>query len=102
MIMRRSFLGGKDKVNVESINFEKLYHIDVYEGRRTLRLLDPMMIQIIMDSGVAAFEFSDKSAVLYYTLHKPNRDQLDNMLKVGLKVAEQVDRNFPLGKYEKK
>ena len=99
MIVRRSYLGGQDEVDIESVNFEKLYHIDVYEGRGTLQLLDPMMIQFIMDSEIAAFEFSDSSVVLYHTLHKPKRDQLDNMLKVGLKVAEQVDRNFPLGKY---
>ncbi len=101
MIVRRNYLGGKDELNTESVNFEKLYHVDIYEGHGTLQLLDPMMIQLITDSGVAAFEFSDNSVVLYFTLYNPNQDQLDKMLEVGLKIAEQVDRNFPMSKYEK-
>lgn len=101
LIVRRDYLGGKDEIDTESINFEKLYHVDVYEGKGTLQLLDPMMIQLIMESGIAAFEFSNSSVALYYTLHKPTLDQLDHMLEVGSKIAEQVDLNFPLGKYEK-
>ena len=101
LIVRRNYLGGRDEIDTESHNFEKIYHVDVYNGHGTLQLLDPMMIQLIMDSGISAFEFSDSSVALYYTLYKPSRDQLDKMLGVGLKVAEQVDRNFPLGKFNK-
>lgn len=99
LIVRRNYMGGNDEVDTESVDFEKLYQVDIYEGKGTLQLLDPNMIQLINDSGIVAFEFSDSSVALYYTLYKPTRDQLDNMLETGLKIAEQVDRNFPMSKY---
>lgn len=101
MIVKKKFLGGKDKIDTESITFEKFYQVDVYEGKGTLQLLEPNMMQLIIDSDIAAFEFSDSSVALYYTLYNPDQERLDKMLEYGLKIAEQVNRNFPMGKYEK-
>lgn len=97
----RTFVGNKDTVNTESRQFEKMYHVEARAGHGTLQLLDPVLIELITQSGIAAFEFSDSSVVLYYTMPTLKKDILDTMLDAGLKIAEQVDRNFPLGKYEK-
>lgn len=102
MDVYRTYVRKKDEVDTESNKFESLYHVDVNNGRGTLQLLDPVMIEIITESNIAAFEFSERSVALFYTINTISREKIDNMLKVGLKVAKQVDRNFPLGKYEKK
>ncbi|XOU94632.1 MAG: hypothetical protein ACNFW9_01050 [Candidatus Kerfeldbacteria bacterium] len=100
MDVYRTYVRPKDEIDTESNSFERLYHIDVKNGQGTLQLLDPVMIEIITSSKIVAYEFSDRSVALFYTMHSISRDKIDQMLNVGIKVAEQVDRNFPLGKYE--
>jgi hypothetical protein len=97
----RRFVQNIDRINTESNDFERLYHVETYSGHQTLQLLDPAMMQILIDNKLTAIEFSDSSIVLYYTMSAPKKEALDNLYDVGLKIAHQVEHNFPLGKYEK-
>ncbi|MFA6098674.1 MAG: hypothetical protein WCV50_02775 [Patescibacteria group bacterium] len=101
LAVNRTYVSNKDEIHTESGQFEKLYHVDIIQGQGTLQLLDPVMIELITNSGVSAFHFSDSSAVLFYTMPAPSLEVLNNMLSNGLKIAEQVDHNFPLDRYEK-
>ncbi|MFA5135652.1 MAG: hypothetical protein WC505_07770 [Patescibacteria group bacterium] len=92
-------LAEHDDIDTESRVFEKLYHVDVIDGYGTLQLLEPVMIEHITNSGISSLEFSDQSVVLLYSLSHPPVQVLDRMLETGIKIAEQVDRNFPMGKY---
>lgn len=94
----KKVIGGDDRMHIESGEFEKKYEIDVYAGAKVYQFLDPGMISLIMESNIMAVEFSGTSIVLYYTLHKASQDILDNLLEFGEKMANQIDRNFPLNK----
>lgn len=94
-------LAEADDIDTESRIFEKQYHVDVIDGHGTLQLLEPVMIEHITNSRISSFEFSDQSVVLLYLLANPPVQILDQMLEHGIKIAEQVDRNFPMGKYAK-
>lgn len=102
LLIYKTHLRNIDNLNIESNEFEKKYHIDVRGGHGTLQLLDPNILHQIINSNLTALEFSDSSLVVYTTKLKPSVNDLNNMLHNALKIAEQVDRNFPLGKYEKK
>ncbi|XOU94629.1 MAG: hypothetical protein ACNFW9_01035 [Candidatus Kerfeldbacteria bacterium] len=96
----KNFLGEKDKLDIESNEFEKLYNIDVSRKGLVLQLLDPVILELILDSGVTAIEFSESSIIIYsFKIYDLKYETLDHMLEKGIKIAEQVDRNFPLSKY---
>jgi len=92
----------KDDVNTESGAFEKRYLVSVERGRGTLQLLEPQMIYLINESNFNIMEFSDSSVAVYFPTSKITLEVLDKVVEKAQKIAEQVDRNFPLGKYEKK
>ena len=96
----RRDLNEDDVINTESIHFEQRYNIHNTQDSLILQLLDPAMMALIIDSRVDAIEFSDSSVVLYELNKHISIDVLNAMLEAGLKIAEQVDRNYPLGKYE--
>ncbi|MFH0805012.1 MAG: hypothetical protein V1916_02340 [Patescibacteria group bacterium] len=99
--VHKRFIGHHDKLDTESVAFEKLYDVDVVREGKVLQLLDPVMMELILHSGISAIEFSDSSIILFHTIFPPTKEDLDKYLDCGIKIAEQVDRNFPLGKYEK-
>jgi hypothetical protein len=90
-----------DEVDTEWRDFEKRYDVNNFEDSLALQLLDPQMMQLILDSRVDAIEFSDSSFVMYELNKHTTAEVLDTLLEVGLKIAEQVDKNYPLGKYAK-
>ncbi len=94
------FFGAPDRMDVESNSFEKRYDLNVKREGAVLQLLDPGMIDILNNAHIAGVEFGDSSVVLYLTLLNKLSD-FDLMVDWGLKIAHQVDHNFPLGKYEK-
>ncbi len=96
----RRFLGHHDTLDTESISFEKMYDLNVPRVGSVLQLLDPVMMELIIQSGISAIEFSDSSIVLIHTIFPPQHEDLDRFLEFGMKIAGQVERNFPLGKYE--
>lgn len=96
----RRDLNEDDIINTESIHFEQRYNIHNTQDSLILQLLDPAMMALIIDSRVDAIEFSDSSILLYELNKHISIEVLDFMLEAGLKIAEQVDRNYPLGKYE--
>ncbi len=101
-LITKRFLGEKDRLDIESNKFEKIYNLDVSRKGSVLQLLDPVMLQLILDSDFPAFEFSDSSVILYsLKIYDLKYEKLDKYLDNGIKIAEQVDRNFPMGKYEK-
>lgn len=102
IMLTRRFIGAKDMLDTESNKFEEKYEISNVKESWVLQLLDPVLMELAHKSNSSAIEISDSSVVLYYTLSEIDFDTLDIMLKDGIKIAEQIDRNFPLAKYEKK
>lgn len=84
-----------DVIDVEYIAYEGLYHTDAPFHGITLQLLDPRMIEILTDSEALAVDFSDTSIVVYTRVWPIDIHHFDLLLEQGLKIAEQVDRNFP-------
>ncbi len=91
-----------DIINTESVHFEQRYNIHNTQDSLILQLIDPAMMHLIIESRVDAIEFSDSSIVLYELNKHISLDVLNAMLEAGLKIAEQVDRNYPLAKYAQK
>jgi len=94
-----------DELDVESKDFNFKYGLDIEKGCESLQLLDPNMIEILTKFKLTAIEFSDSSVLLCEIIELGRIDaeiKLDIFLHWGLEIAEQVDRNFPMGKYEKK
>lgn len=100
ILITKKFIAGQDTHDTESRSFEKDYDVSS-EEKNVLQLLDPVMMDLIHRSKVAAVEISDASVVLYYTMPKISYETLDSLLDYGLQIAQQVDRNFPLSKYNK-
>lgn len=98
----RHDLRENDELDTESRAFEDRYDINNFDDSLALQLLDPHMIQLIEESRADAIEFSDSSVVIYEFKEHTTLEVLDALLAVGLKIAKQVDQNYPLGKYEKK
>lgn len=96
VLVTRKFIAGQDTHDTESHSFEDEYNVSS-EEKNILQLLDPVMMDLIHRSKVAAVEISDASVVLYYTLPRIDYEILDSLLEYGIKIAIQVDRNFPLG-----
>ncbi len=94
------FFGADDTMDVESGSFENRYDLNVKREGAVLQLLDPVMIESLDKSHISGIEFGDSSVVLYLTVIN-NIGDFDWMVEWGLKIAHQVDHNFPLGKYEK-
>lgn len=90
-----------DELNTEGRDFEKRYDVNNFEDSLALQLLDPHMMQLILDSHVDAIEFSDSSLVIYELNKHTTAEVLDALLNAGLQIAQQVDQNYPLGKYKK-
>ncbi|HCM68117.1 MAG: hypothetical protein A2898_02295 [Candidatus Kerfeldbacteria bacterium RIFCSPLOWO2_01_FULL_48_11] len=101
LMLTRRFMEGKDVYDTESRDFEKNYEISRTNDSMMLQLLDPAMMDQVLQSRCGAIEISDASVALYYTLPRIPFDTLDSMLDHGWKIAEQVDRNFPLDVHEK-
>ena len=99
-ITRRS-MREADELDTEGREFEKHYDINNFEDSLALQLLDPHMMQLILDSHADAIEFSDSSLVIYELNKNTTAEVLDTLLNAGLQIAQQVDQNYPLGKYEK-
>ncbi len=97
VLVTRKFIGSRDTLDTESTSFEKLYEISGQRDHSILQLLDPVMMELILHSQISALEFSDRSVVLYHTIPPPRKETLDTYLYWGIKIAEQVDRNFPIG-----
>lgn len=98
----RKDINEEDIINTESVAFEQRYNIHNTQDSMILQLLDPAMMHCIMESRVDAIEFSDSSIVLYELNKHISLEVLNAMLEAGLKIAEQVDRNYPLAKYAQK
>ncbi|MFA6098676.1 MAG: hypothetical protein WCV50_02785 [Patescibacteria group bacterium] len=98
LLVSRRFLEGEDKMDTESGQFERDYDINKDAGIQGLQLLDPVMMELIYNSKIASVEFSDSSVVLCYTQPQMDYEVMDNIMEYGVKMAEQVDRNFPLDK----
>lgn len=96
VMVTRKFIAGTDSYVTESRDFEKQYEISQMNDSMMLQLLDPAMMDHIMQSKCAAIEISDASVALYYTLPKISAETIDNMFDHAMKIAVQVDRNFPL------
>jgi hypothetical protein len=90
-----------DVLNTESADFEKRYDISNTQDSMVLQLLDPAMMDAIMQSRADAIEFSDSSVVFYEVSKHVTMETLDAMLAGAISIAKQVDRNYPLGKYAK-
>ena len=97
-IVRRDLHEG-DQLTTESRSFESLYDTTDVTDSLVLQLLDPAMMQHIEATRADAIEFSDQSVALYELSEHVTYDVLDAMLEGGLRIAEQVDRNYPLAKY---
>jgi hypothetical protein len=95
-VVRRDLHEG-DQLTTESRTFESRYDITDVTDSLVLQLLDPAMVQLIEASRADAIEFSDQSVVLYEFSEHVTYDVLDARLEAGLKIAKQVDRNYPLG-----
>ncbi len=95
----KKFVKDNDVLETESASFEKLYDISNTNDSQVLQLLDPVLIELIQQSQCSAIEISDASVLLYFTLSEISLDALDAMLQNGVKIADQVDQNFPLGSY---
>lgn len=96
VLTTRRFLDDYDTLDTESRSFEKLYDINVRREGTALQLLDPVMMELIEHSDISALEFSDSSVALYHTLLPAKQEKLNSYAHWGMKIAEQVDRNFPL------
>jgi len=88
----------EDWLDTESRSFEDDYDISGIRESEVLQLLDPVMIDLIYNSHADAIEISDGSTVLFHAQKKLDYDVLDRMLEFGEKIAQQVERNFPLAK----
>jgi hypothetical protein len=97
-LITRKYLQHWDTLDTESRHFENLYHTHVVKGHTALQLLDPVMIDLITKSRVSAMEFSDSSVVFFNDDTDSILEALDVISENGLKIAKQVDRNFPLNK----
>jgi hypothetical protein len=84
-----------DVLDTESQDFESTFDISETQESGVLQLLDPAMMDCIMQSPADAFEFSDQSVVLYRFSRKVTPDMLEQMCQSGLQIAQQVDRNYP-------
>ncbi len=102
VILTRKNMGELDTIDTESGKFEKMYNINSPKEASVLQLFEPSMIDLINHIDIAAIEFSDCSIIMYYTLSVDLIKKFNSMLYWGLKIADQIDRNFPLNKYEKK
>ncbi|XOU94633.1 MAG: hypothetical protein ACNFW9_01055 [Candidatus Kerfeldbacteria bacterium] len=101
-LVTRKYLYDFDKLDTESRYFEKLYDCNIQREGKILQLLDPVMIELIEYSSISAIEFSDSSIVLYSIIFPPKIEKINYLTYWGIKIADQVDRNFPMSKYEKK
>jgi hypothetical protein len=97
----KKFIKHEDVLDIESAAFERKYDISNTQDSQVLQLLDPVLLQYVQESQCAAIEISDSSVLLLFTLSEIPLETLDAMLQAGLKIAEQVDRNFPLASYKK-
>ena len=89
-----------DEFDTESISFENKYGLNTKREGTVLQLLDPNMIEIFRNNDIPGVEFGDQSLALYIPYCTIKMRDLEKYLLVVIKIAEQVDRNFPLGKYE--
>lgn len=96
-VTRRKIQEG-DVLNTESRDFEKTFDISETQESGVLQLLDPAMMDCLMQSPADAIEFSDQSVVLYRFSRKVTPDMLEQMCQSGLQIAQQVDRNYPKAK----
>ena len=97
-----SLFFNKDDIQTESRMFEGKYMVYVNGDHGTLQLLDPHMIHLLDESNFPIIEFSDSSVAIFLLKQDISSKELDIAISAGIDIAEQVDRNFPLGKYEKK
>lgn len=93
--LTKKFFRAPDMLDTESRDFEKTYDVHGMQDSMVLQLLDPAMMSLILDSGAAAVEISDASLVLYHTAEEPDLEMLEKYYTCGIKIAEQIDRNFP-------
>ncbi len=97
----RQGLQEADELDTESRAFEDRYDVNNFDDSLSLQLLDPHMIQLVEESRADAIEFSDSSVVIYELSQHTTTAVLEALLAAGLRIAEQVDRNYPLSKYAK-
>lgn len=94
----RKSLRESDTLDTESRTFEQRYNTEVIDSL-ALQLLDPHMMQLIVDSRADALEFSERSVVLYEVGVELTSDILDMLFASAVNIAQQADRNYPLAKY---
>ena len=87
-----------DVLDTESNAFEKTFDISDTQESDVLQLIDPAMMDCLMQSPADAFEFADQSVVIYKFSRDISPDMLEQMLQSGLQIAQQVDRNYPKAK----
>ncbi len=88
-----------DVLTTESRDFEKTFDISGTQESDVLQLLDPAMMDLLLQSPADALEFSDQSVILYRFNRDISAELLEQTLQSGLAIAQQVDRNYPKAKH---
>jgi hypothetical protein len=87
------------KVRVETNELSDWYNINAAREAENLQLLDPHMLQLIQEAQPYAVEFSGKSIVVVFACFPLTNNKLDSTLQQSMAIADQADKNFPLGVY---
>lgn len=102
IIIGRKGVFAFDNIDLESYDFEKKYRIKASNTKHALQLIDPHLMEILLSNPFDVLEISDASIIFYNAkqyIGEKDWKKLDEMIPFAYKVARQIEKNFPLAKY---
>lgn len=80
-------------INIESVEFNKMYHIISKDPRFAYSVLDPLFMQELMKHREFRFEVSENS-LLVYAKNEISIEKIQEMLNLGITLTKILEKNL--------